>query len=119
MIRRPPRSTLFPYTTLFRSRIVPRDVCRHAEEPPPRVLRFVHQRSGERLLTAVFGALGVPRLAVQEPHGRAVRSAVDLRESLGRGAPHWRHCLKSLTSLTSSPDAHSVLPPAAILMLVP
>src|SRR2546430_4612764 len=30
MIRRPPRSTLFPYTTLFRS--VPRDVSRdHAE----------------------------------------------------------------------------------------
>src|SRR5476649_3009628 len=26
MIRRPPRSTLFPYTTLFRS--LPRDLCR-------------------------------------------------------------------------------------------
>src|SRR5438132_12748366 len=25
MIRRPPRSTLFPYTTLFRSGVVPRD----------------------------------------------------------------------------------------------
>src|SRR2546430_14098502 len=24
MIRRPPRSTLFPYTTLFRSRLIPR-----------------------------------------------------------------------------------------------
>src|SRR2546427_9508714 len=28
MIRRPPRSTLFPYTTLFRSRL---DACLHAE----------------------------------------------------------------------------------------
>src|SRR2546430_11342752 len=28
MIRRPPRSTLFPYTTLFRSRIGPRSVRR-------------------------------------------------------------------------------------------
>src|SRR3712207_7889997 len=28
MIRRPPRSTLFPYTTLFRSR-------RHSPSPPP------------------------------------------------------------------------------------
>src|SRR5256885_2732081 len=27
MIRRPPRSTLFPYTTLFRSHIVRRDVA--------------------------------------------------------------------------------------------
>src|SRR3712207_7393055 len=26
MIRRPPRSTLFPYTTLFRSKIVPGDL---------------------------------------------------------------------------------------------
>src|SRR2546427_8467377 len=30
MIRRPPRSTLFPYTTLFRSTI-----CRPAWTPPP------------------------------------------------------------------------------------
>src|SRR2546425_7166103 len=28
MIRRPPRSTLFPYTTLFRSDLVPRRPCR-------------------------------------------------------------------------------------------
>src|SRR5256885_14337996 len=43
MIRRPPRSTLFPYTTLFRSIIVVRDkqgelrafsnVCRHRAGP--------------------------------------------------------------------------------------
>src|SRR3712207_7585223 len=35
MIRRPPRSTLFPYTTLFRSAVVrdgqATDVARHAE----------------------------------------------------------------------------------------
>src|SRR5687768_17675933 len=29
MIRRPPRSTLFPYTTLFRSRIGEREIDRH------------------------------------------------------------------------------------------
>src|SRR2546430_15143817 len=34
MIRRPPRSTLFPYTTLFRSREEPMErVGRHALEP--------------------------------------------------------------------------------------
>src|SRR5689334_23819123 len=27
MLRRPPRSTLFPYTTLFRSRVYPRDAA--------------------------------------------------------------------------------------------
>src|SRR5258707_3832788 len=34
MIRRPPRSTLFPYTTLFRSRPQPR---RHQAIPPARL----------------------------------------------------------------------------------
>src|SRR2546421_8811432 len=35
MIRRPPRSTLFPYTTLFRSREVGRTgaIARHVEKP--------------------------------------------------------------------------------------
>src|SRR2546422_6334242 len=32
MIRRPPRSTLFPYTTLFRSLVVERDVSRDPAE---------------------------------------------------------------------------------------
>src|SRR3712207_7493202 len=33
MIRRPPRSTLFPYTTLFRSRVARH--CPHVPEHPP------------------------------------------------------------------------------------
>src|SRR3712207_7819605 len=41
MIRRPPRSTLFPYTTLFRSVVVLDDRCRRklelAQKAPPRV----------------------------------------------------------------------------------
>src|SRR3712207_7089955 len=41
MIRRPPRSTLFPYTTLFRSRPLPHaagggDLRRHPAGRPPR-----------------------------------------------------------------------------------
>src|SRR5229473_6460136 len=32
MIRRPPRSTLFPYTTLFRSRLVPEAVAPRAPD---------------------------------------------------------------------------------------
>src|SRR5258708_30370414 len=31
MIRRPPRSTLFPYTTLFRSELQPRSCCQRQE----------------------------------------------------------------------------------------
>src|SRR5256884_6901301 len=43
MIRRPPRSTLFPYTTLFRSMIEPRGTTRstsfRATTPPKRLSR--------------------------------------------------------------------------------
>src|SRR5437764_7380154 len=39
MIRRPPRSTLFPYTTLFRSLV----------HPPPHVLRRPRERDREVL----------------------------------------------------------------------
>src|SRR3712207_7771232 len=35
MIRRPPRSTLFPYTTLFRSGNRVSDRCRSTRRPPP------------------------------------------------------------------------------------
>src|SRR3712207_6974813 len=35
MIRRPPRSTLFPYTTLFRSREVCEQIRRRSPAPPP------------------------------------------------------------------------------------
>src|SRR2546422_6750817 len=35
MIRRPPRSTLFPYTTLFRSQDDMAVLARHVSEPPP------------------------------------------------------------------------------------
>src|SRR3712207_8954232 len=49
MIRRPPRSTLFPYTTLFRSRlqgsellVVPARVRRAADEPVAAVVGDEH-----------------------------------------------------------------------------
>src|SRR2546427_9317133 len=49
MIRRPPRSTLFPYTTLFRSQIVVRQLLVPEHQhivPVPRVLDGVDLRPG-------------------------------------------------------------------------
>src|SRR3712207_8285309 len=40
MIRRPPRSTLFPYTTLFRSRLPATLVAEHADQPSHLVERL-------------------------------------------------------------------------------
>src|SRR2546427_7260114 len=49
MIRRPPRSTLFPYTTLFRSRFRPAPLCRtRACGLPPEISgTFLGTRSEE------------------------------------------------------------------------
>src|SRR3712207_7984134 len=48
MIRRPPRSTLFPYTTLFRSRDVGRGAAVHPAADHP--LRVLHRDPALRLL---------------------------------------------------------------------
>src|SRR5690606_40117847 len=59
MLRRPPRSTLFPYTTLFRSR----------------GLRFRHRRDAGRETGRALGALGAAldqrRLGLPHPRHRA------------------------------------------------
>src|SRR2546430_7011854 len=44
MIRRPPRSTLFPYTTLFRS-VMPRFRDRHVEAVVHPILEALHDRA--------------------------------------------------------------------------
>src|SRR3712207_8067943 len=44
MIRRPPRSTLFPYTTLFRSRGVRRRAPRRRDYEDGRALALDHER---------------------------------------------------------------------------
>src|SRR5258708_31476536 len=59
MIRRPPRSTLFPYTTLFRSNVV----GWHLPLPTPALpMPYTHALFDERVLTWICAALvGVKR----------------------------------------------------------
>src|SRR2546430_11268508 len=54
MIRRPPRSTLFPYTTLFRSKSSP-----HLQAAKARIKRLLGKRAQQKLRAAGF--LRVPR----------------------------------------------------------
>src|SRR3712207_8778797 len=63
MIRRPPRSTLFPYTTLFRSRIQPGTALRAVMGP--------QENKVERRLAAIFAAdvAGYSRLMSQDEVG--------------------------------------------------
>src|SRR5260370_14049082 len=60
MIRRPPRSTLFPYTTLFRSRALE--------------LRFRHPVGA----TLVFGPAGAQGLTRSEEHTSELQSHLNL-----------------------------------------
>src|SRR3989454_12208231 len=86
MIRRPPRSTLFPYTTLFRS-------------PPPLAPRgedgardATHGRGGVRRVAA-GGARALPPAHAEELAAREPAPAPDIRElahprGRRRGPPH-------------------------------
>src|SRR3989454_2408434 len=50
MIRRPPRSTLFPYTTLFRSRLRAEQLVKRHWGGGPRLVRAGAEESGRGLL---------------------------------------------------------------------
>src|SRR5690349_24247771 len=71
MIRRPPRSTLFPYTTLFRSRAVGEDAALHAGHARTRPAVPI-------LLTAVRRAAGMDRRIRSEEHTSELQSRRDL-----------------------------------------
>src|SRR2546429_6255090 len=43
MIRRPPKSTLFPYTTLFRSLLDVVEACGRVARPPSHAQQFPHR----------------------------------------------------------------------------
>src|SRR2546422_9621635 len=56
MIRRPPRSTLFPYTTLFRSHLRDRGGARHRRRVPLAVQNVLHDRLAARVGRGAAGA---------------------------------------------------------------
>src|SRR5438445_8363352 len=80
MIRRPPRSTLFPYTTLFRSKRLDRgDAARDGEGHlrilrPERVLRPDLGGDGVRRLVAVRLGIGAWRGVRSEEHTSELQS---------------------------------------------
>src|SRR5256886_16694525 len=96
MIRRPPRSTLFPYTTLFRSFSVANDVAKYfaiipamfaAAFPQLEVLNIMRLRTPESaiLSAVIFNALiiiALIPLALRGVRYRPVGAAVLLRRNL-------------------------------------
>src|SRR3712207_7581077 len=68
MIRRPPRSTLFPYTTLFRSCGVDPDAVDTTVEPEPH--RPVELLLHDRVVPVEVGLLGREQVQVPLPQDR-------------------------------------------------
>src|SRR3712207_4742563 len=104
MIRRPPRSTLFPYTTLFRSirtglieKI--RREARNAEEGRGSGIRFkLNSLVDERLIDALYGAsqAGVPvelfirGICALRPGVPGLSETIQVRSIVGRFLEHSR-----------------------------
>src|SRR5258708_29118640 len=93
MIRRPPRSTLFPYTTLFRSGAA-------------RGMARVGRHHGQVQAAVEQGALQVVGLAHGQPHAQADRKSTRLNSS-HQIISYAVFCLKKkkYTNHTSAPVA--------------
>src|SRR5256886_17472386 len=74
MIRRPPRSTLFPYTTLFRSIKARAVVVFPQPDSPARPIASPSRRSNEAPLTAWTAPPRVPNSTERSRTSRRVRS---------------------------------------------
>src|SRR5256884_5133999 len=75
MIRRPPRSTLFPYTTLFRSHLF-LAIAGRDRDPAGQLLKR-QGASHEAILQALAGVRGTQRVTSQNPE--ATYAALDKR----------------------------------------
>src|SRR3989449_8018211 len=95
MIRRPPRSTLFPYTTLFRSHVQPHDVARYLDpyaHEAPRVSTVAvrngigggFREGGGEVEADAAGGAGAPRA---RGRGQPPPWAPPLAGARPRGAP--------------------------------
>src|SRR2546421_10173817 len=86
MIRRPPRSTLFPYTTLFRSLAIVQRTVRDAEAHlvAARTLGFAGHPAERAARGIEARAARQPRGAVQQRVGRQIRIARTDREGEDR-----------------------------------
>src|SRR2546430_12463150 len=108
MIRRPPRSTLFPYTTLFRSVAAPREpACESVAGLLGQIERARACQSsvsiGEFLNVVLAGAGGVQLRSVGMPR-QAVPRALERCGVLDRPARHVDHAERRLCETVVGDD---------------
>src|SRR3712207_7760242 len=83
MIRRPPRSTLFPYTTLFRS-----NGKREVKEPYRTLFRAVYGMTDEELFNPVHEAVNVTDSGEYAALAERIRTAGRDRKSTRLNSSH-------------------------------
>src|SRR5690348_17701566 len=93
MIRRPPRSTLFPYTTLFRSLSVQNGVVSTLPRTAYRRTDAVASRSEEHTSELQSPVHLVCRLLLEKKKTLCVNQSVERRRSRRRSTRH-RRCLR-------------------------
>src|SRR3712207_8689232 len=105
MIRRPPRSTLFPYTTLFRS-IHKTYIAVVSPQPHSPLLRGNSQGTINLPLSPDY--LDRPRQRVDRDHGKEAISRYEVisREQDAEGRPLYRLALQPLTGRTHQLRMH-------------
>src|SRR2546430_3234374 len=94
MIRRPPRSTLFPYTTLFRSRVLPsrdcssriRDLSQASAAPYPYISMRARLRSEEHTSELQSQSNLVCRLLLEKKKTAFLHHTLFYKSPLGRCA---------------------------------
>src|SRR5258708_29309027 len=100
MIRRPPRSTLFPYTTLFRSDFAGADDLRTARRRQPSRTRAVRKRSEEHTSE------------LQSPDHLVCRLLLEKKKKKIHSEPPYIHAgtSRQTSSMLASPDNPSTSP---------
>src|SRR3712207_7194608 len=89
MIRRPPRSTLFPYTTLFRSRLLIQRLAGQSEQPGERLDHAANVAGLARELQRVDESLGgLPQLALAREEITEAKGFLEDRKSTRLNSSH-------------------------------
>src|SRR2546422_8008988 len=100
MIRRPPRSTLFPYTTLFRSRSPKQSKpakARTSSPSPPTASTGIRRRSEEHTSELQSRLHLVCRLLLEKiKNSRSQRRSLTVQEKARIGSPPTRSLLSYL-----------------------
>src|SRR5258708_12924870 len=102
MIRRPPRSTLFPYTTLLPISAATSDSSRGARRSPKRSRRRSRSRAPKRSEEHTS--------ELQSPDHIVCRLLLEKKKKTEINTPHNHLAIKAFTPSLSEPHSHNALP---------